>query len=207
MKDLLTIIIAERRTLLRGLTISFFLVFPFTFLPITKDGLTWENIIQRFPLSTFYAFGFSFMVVVVAVIHNYNGLVDRKRNFEKPAFTKLDFYGRLDGIGSIVNELETFLLGKVEQYYFRLNIINPNQKIFEIEIVPLIDLKNNKELKTALRRGYGFKQSTFFGQIVKATEKDLQNENFLLERLKQLESTLNTLGARPLDIDESMLRD
>jgi hypothetical protein len=207
MRDFLTIIIAERRTLFRGLTISFLLVLPFTFLPILKNGFIWETIIQRLPLSVSYAFGFSFIVVIAAVIHNYNNLVDRKMLFDKPAFTKLDFYGMMDGIGSIVSELETFLLGKVGQYYFRLNIIDPDQKTIKVEMVPLIDLEGNKELKTKLKKEYGFRQDLFFGLMTEATHRDLQNENFLLDKLLKLEATLKGLEAKALDIDEKILQE
>ena len=207
MKDFLSIVIAERRTLLWGLLISFLLIFPFTFLPIVKDGLTWENIMRRSSLSALYALGFSSVVVIAAVVHNYDSLVKRKRHFDKPAFTKLDFYGRLDGIGSMVNELETFLLGKIGQYYFRLNLVDTNQKTIKIEIIPLIDLTENKELKNKLRKEFGFKQNVLFGQTIKATERDLQNVNFLIDRLSKLEATLINLGAKPVEIDESKLEE
>lgn len=207
MRDLFTIIIAERRTLLRGLIVSFLLVFPFTFLPIISDGLTWENIRRRFPMSAIYAFGFSLFVVIAAVFHNYNNLVDRKKHFDKPAFTNLDFHGRLDGLGSIVSELETFLLGKVGKYYFRLNLIDPEQKAIRIEIVPLIDLKGKKEMKAKLRKELNFKQNLFFGLTVKVKESDLQNENFMLDKLSWLEAKLNEFGAIPLEIDEDALQE
>ena len=68
MKDLLNIIITERQTLIRGLLISFLLVFPFTFLPtIFSSGWTFHPIIKRIPSSVLYAFGFSFIVVVASV--------------------------------------------------------------------------------------------------------------------------------------------
>src|SRR5688572_7200960 len=126
MKDLLAIIISERRTLLRGMMLSFTLVFPFTFLPtIFSNGFSLQHIIQRVPESTLYTFVFSLFIVGTSVIYNFNNLVHRKRIFDLPAFKTLDFYGRLDGIGSLVSELETFLLGKVDKYYYRLNIIDP----------------------------------------------------------------------------------
>ncbi len=208
MRDILAIVITERRTLLRGLMVSFLLVLPFTFLPaLIKNGWTTDTIYNRFPESTFYAFGFSFIVVVASVVHNYNNLVDRKRLLDQPAFTKLDFYGRLDGAGSIANELETFLLGRFSRYYFRLNIIDPDLKKIKIEIIPLIDLVDNKSLKDRLKKEYSFTQNIFFGQTIKVTANELKDENFLLERLANLEKALTDLGAIPLTIDESKLDD
>ncbi|WP_417352463.1 hypothetical protein [Flavobacterium alkalisoli] len=203
MKDLLNIIIAERQTLLRGLTISFLLIFPFTFLPtIINNGWALQPIIQRAPYSSLYAFGFSLIVVIASVLHNYNNLVDRKRIFDKPAFKKLDFYGRLCGMGSIVNELETFLLGKVDKYYYRLNIIDPDLKKFKVEIIPLIDFTKNENLKVILKKEYNFREDLLVGQLINLTEQDLENENLLLDRLLILDKILTELRAVSLDINE-----
>ena len=203
MRDLLIIIIAERQALLRGLTISFLLVFPFTFLPtIISNGWTLQPIIQRIPDSTFYAFGFSFIVVLASLLHNYNNLVDRKRVFDKPAFKRLDFYGRLDGLGSTVSELETFLLGKVDKYYYRLNIIDPDLKKFKVEIIPLIDFTDKDELKEILKKEYNFREDLLVGQLLNVTDQDLEDENLLRDKLLNLDSILTELGAVSLDISE-----
>lgn len=206
MRDLLTIIITERQTLLRRLTISFLLVFPFTFLPtVISNGWTLQSIIQRIPDSTLYAFGFSFLVVVASVMHNYNNLVERKRIFDRPAFENLHFYGRLDGLGSIVSELETFLLGKIDKYYYRLNIIDPDLKKFKIEIIPLIDYTDNEELKEKLKKEHNFREDLLVGQLVNLTEQDLEYENLLRDRLLNLDKILTELGAVKLDINENDL--
>ena len=206
MKDLLAIIITERQTLFRGLTISFLLILPFTFLPtIISSGWTIQPIIERIPDSTLYSFGFSFIVVVASVFQNYNNLVDRKKLFDRPAFKKLDFYGRLDGVGSIVSELETFLLGKVDNYYFRLNIIDPDLKKFKVEIIPLIDFTENEELKEKLKKEYNFREDLLVGQIINLTENDLENENLLWDKLIYLDKILMELGAIKFDVDEHEL--
>ena len=206
MKDLLAIIITERQTLFRGLTISFLLILPFTFLQtIISNGWTIQPIIERIPDSTLYSFGFSFIVVVASVFQNYNNLVDRKKLFDRPAFKKLDFYGRLDGLGSIVSELETFLLGKVDNYYFRLNIIDPDLKKFKVEIIPLIDFTENEELKEKLKKEYNFREDLLVGQIINLTENDLENENLLWDKLLYLDKILMELGAIKLDVDEDEL--
>lgn len=206
MKDLLAIIITERQTLFRGLTISFLLILPFTFLPtIISSGWTIQPIIERIPDSTLYSFGFSFIVVVASVFQNYNNLVDRKKLFDRPAFKKLDFYGRLDGVGSIVSELETFFLGKVDNYYFRLNIIDPDLKKFKVEIIPLIDFTENEELKEKLKKEYNFREDLLVGQIINLTENDLENENLLWDKLLYLDKILMELGAIKFDVDEHEL--
>jgi hypothetical protein len=208
MKDLLRIIITERQTLLRGLTVSFLLVFPFTFLPtVIINGWTLQPIIQRIPDSTLYALASSFIVIVAAVLQNYNNLFNRKVIFDKPAFKKLDFYGRLDGLGSIVSELEIFLLGKIDKYYYRLNIIDPDLKNFKVEIIPFIDFTDNEQLKEKLKKEYGFREDLVIGQLVNLTELDLENENLLWDRLLSLDKILTELGAVKIDIDENDLDD
>lgn len=124
-----------------------------------------------------------------------------------PAFTKLDFYGRLDKLGSIIHESETFLLGKIGLFYFRLNLIEPNQKPIKVEIVPLIEIKENTELKTKLEKHFGFRHNVFFGQVIIVTQSDLQNKDFLLDKLLKLEATLRHLEAKQLDVDERMFQE
>lgn len=90
MRDLVTIIIAERKTLLKGLIISFLLTFPFTFLPaLIRSGFSISTILGRLNDSILYSLGFSLIVVIAAIIHNYKGLVDRRWYFDKPAFKKI----------------------------------------------------------------------------------------------------------------------
>lgn len=114
MRNIINIINIERQSLLKGLAISFLLTLPFTFLPtIIKHRLSIRTIAERFNDSILYSFGFSLIVVIAAIIHNYNGLVDRKWYFDKHAFKDLEFYGRIDGVNSVVHDLETVLLGKL----------------------------------------------------------------------------------------------
>ena len=204
MKDLFNIIVAERSTLAKGLVICFLIILPFTFLPTIFDkGFTLSVLIRRLPDSILYAFGFALFIVIAAFIHNYNSLVDRKRIFDQPAFNKLGFYGRIDGKGSITYELETFLLGKIGDYYFRLNLIDPELKYFEIEIIPLIDIEEDKNLKARLKQELSFREGNFFGQRIKVNEAALVDENFLLYQLTELEQALKRLGVKPLVFSEA----
>ncbi len=203
MNDLIRIVVFERNTLLKGWVISTLLVFPFTFLPtVIKYGLSIEVIRYRLSDSILYSLGFSLIVVVAAVIHNYNNLVDRKRFFDKPTFKALDFYGGLDGVGSIVRELETFLLGKIGNYYFRINLIEPELNTKKIEIVPLIDIKANKDLETKLKDDFGFRYNWFFGKEMKLSDEQMNDKFFLKDILNQLEKELKSMEAKPIEIDE-----
>ena len=203
MNDLIKIVVYERNSLLKGWVISTLLVLPFTFLPtVIKYGLSIEAIRFRLSDSILYSLGFSLIVVVAAVIHNYNNLVDRKRLFDKQTFKELDFYGRLDGVGSIVRELETFLLGKIGNYYFRINLIEPELNTNKIEIVPLIETKSNKELEKKLKDEFGFRNHWFFGKEIKLLDEQINDKSFLKNVLNQLALDLKNMGAKPLEIDE-----
>ena len=208
MKDLLFIINAERKTLLRGLLFCFLMILPFTFLPtLFSYGWNKASIIHRMPDSVLYSLLMAAGIVIAAVIYNYNNLVERKALFHRPAFTILDFYGRLDGIGSITRELETFLLGKVGNYYFRLNLLDVDQENKSIEIVPLIDLKYFKEIKKYLVKELGFQQNFFFGLTIPFKEADLDSEHFIRVKLEQLASRFQELEIPPYDIDDEELQD
>jgi len=203
MNDLIKIVVYERNTLLKGWVISALLVLPFTFLPtVIKYGLSFEAIRIRLSDSITYSLVFSLIVVIAAVIHNYNNLVDRKRLFDKPTFKELDFYGRLDGVGSIVRELETFLLGKIGAYYFRINLIEPELNTNKIEIVPLIDIKTNKDLETKLKDEFGFRHKWFFGKEIRLLDEQINDKGFLKNVLNQLASELKNMDAKPLEFDE-----
>lgn len=203
MNDLIKIMIFERNTLLKGWVISTLLVLPFTFLPtIIKYGLSLEAMRFRLPDSILYSIGFALIVVIASVIHNYNNWVDRKRLFDKPAFKELKFYRRLDGVGSIVRELETFLLGKIETYYFRINLIETELRTNKIEIVPLIETRGHKELENKLKDNFGFRHYWFFGKEMRLSEKQMNDKNFLKNILIQLELDLKKMNVKPLEIDE-----
>ncbi len=206
MRDLLTIIIAERKSLLKGLTISFMLILPFTFLPtLIKSGISFSAIFGRLIDSILYSFGFALIVVLAAVIHNYDGLVNRKWYFDRPAFKDLDFYGRLDGVGSVVYDLETFLLGKIENYFFRLNLIDIDKDKPTLEIIPLIDLTNKEQEVEKLKTDDKFQTDFFFGKRIKLNEIDLEAPNSIRDILKDLATRLQELKFESLNIYEEQL--
>ena len=207
MLQYLSVIIAERRTLLRGLLVSSILVYPFTFLPIVfKHGWDKQLLIQRIPESAVYTVGFCGMVVVMAILVNYHNLVTRKNLFDRPAFTALDFHGRIAGLGSITRELETCLLGKVDAYYYRLNLIDLEEKA-RLEIVPLIDIEDDKEIKKLLKRNLGFKENWMFGLTIPLPQKELDNEFYILAQLQRLSEQLSELNVKPIIINERELED
>lgn len=208
MKDLLLIVTNERRSLLRGFVICFFSVFPFTFLPpILKKGFGLTIIIERFNESTLYAAGFALLVVVAAVIHNYNSLVEKKWLFDKPAFKSLDFHGRLDGIGSISRELETFLLGEINGYYFRLGLPEPESPNPKLEIIPLIVLKDKEPEIKILKKEHGFRQRYFFGKTLPLKKVNLEDPDSIKPLLQEYTALFRELEFEPLDVDRERLEE
>lgn len=208
MKDLVLIIKNERRSLLRGLVICFFAVFPFTFLPpILRKGFGLTIIIERFNESILYAAGFALLVVAAAVIHNYNSLVEKKWLFDKPAFKSLDFHGRLDGIGSITRELETLLLGEIDGYFFRLGLLDTESDKPKLEIIPLIDLKNKDAEIKKLKKDHGFRRHYFFGKILLLKKVDLDDPDSIRNLLQNYATILKELGFEPMKIDSALLEE
>jgi len=206
MRDIITIIVAERIALLKGLTISFLLTLPFTFLPaVIRSGLSISTIFGRLNDSILYSLGFALIVVIAAVIHNYSGLADRKWYFDRPAFKDLDFYERIDGVGSVVHDLETVLLGKIDNYFFRLNLIDTDKKKPILEIVPLIYLTDKEEEIEKLRLDDKFETDLFFGKRIKLNEIDLEAQNSIRKILKPLAARLQDLNFEGLDVDEEQL--
>lgn len=197
-KNILTILRIEKKTALRGFIVCFIVILPLTFLPIIKDGLTQENIVRRLPVSILYAAGMSLAVVIAAVANNYESLKYKKKYLEKAAFRRLGWEERFAGAGSIVNELEPYLFGKTGPYYFRINITEPTKNDAKIEIIPFIDIKDSDNLKKILKKEHGFQQREYFGLLVPFTKRDLEHENFLLDKIANLASTLEALGAKPV---------
>lgn len=206
MRNIINIINIERQSLLKGLAISFLLTLPFAFLPtIIKHGLSIRTIAERFNDSILYSFGFSLIVVIAAIIHNYNGLVDRKWYFDKPAFKDLEFYGRIDGVNSVVHDLETVLLGKIDNYFFRLNLVGIDRANPYLEIVPLIDLTEKEKEIDELKLEYNFQKNFFFGMRIKLSEIDLADSKAVRIILIKLAKKFNELNFESLELDENEL--
>lgn len=182
------------------------MIFPFTFLPvIIKSGLSFPVILGRLNDSILHSFGFALIVVIAALIQNYNGLVDRKWYFDQPAFKNLDFYGRVDRIESVVYDLETILVGKIDNYFFRLNLIDTDKKMPILEIVPLIDLTDKKREIKKLKSENKFQTDFFFGKKIRLDEIDLEAPYGIQKILKDLAARLKDLKFESINIDEEQL--
>ena len=202
MDDFLKILIYEKNTLTKAWLISTLLILPFTFIPtLAAYGFSWEAIKFRIPYAILYSIGFALLVIIAALIHNYKNIVDRKKFFEKAAFKALDFHGRIDGVGSIVREMETFLIGKFEHYYFRLNLVNTVSQNKVLEIVPLIKIKTDRDLVYFLKSQHGFKEHYFFGKEIVMSDSDLNNKDSIKKILLDLEQVLKSQDAKPLALE------
>ncbi len=154
------IIKLEWETLIKGLVITFLLVFPFTFIPtLIAHGFSGEALLRRVPTSTLYSLGIAVLVMSFVVYDNYRKLLRKKQLYDKPAFTALDFYGRIGGIGSLVEGLSTFLVGKWKLYYFKIEIDIPDahQEAFIIKIYPVlaavVEFRDNEEERQKIAEG------------------------------------------------------
>tara|TARA_B110000881_G_C18536645_1_gene496179 strand:- start:345 stop:959 length:615 start_codon:yes stop_codon:yes gene_type:complete len=198
MNHLYVLIISQKNTLIKGWFISTLIVLPFTFIPTWIEfGFSLEETLYRVSHSILYSLGFSLFVVIVSVVHNYNNLLFRKKIFDKAAFTELDFHGVINGDESIIDELETSLLGKVGNYYFLINLIEPESEKCIIQIVPYIKTEDNKELVDILKTNFGFKQIWLLGKEIELNEQQLDDKFSIKKILKEMEIDLKTLQAEP----------
>lgn len=193
MKDIFIIIKHERQTIFKGIFISFLIVLPFTFIPdILKYGFSFETVKNRFYLSTIYSLAFATIVVFVAFHNNIKNLIIRKNIYTKPALDILNFEGSIYGLESIFSELETRLFGKYKNYQYEIRIVNPDENIIKIQIIPSIKL--NKSIIKILKEEMNFKFDYLsFGLILTPSKDDLNNEKYFLEILENLNEKLKEL--------------
>lgn len=193
MKHIFILIKLEFQTLFKGIFICFILILPFTFIPaILKHGFLLETIKNRFYLSVIYSFAFAFIVVFVAFYKNIENLIVRKKIYTKPALDSLNFEGSIYGLGSISSELETRLFGKYKNYDYVIRIVNPDESIIKIQIIPSIKLNNSiiKILEEELNFKFDYLS---FGLILTPSNDDLNNEKYFFEILENLDEKLKEL--------------
>ena len=210
MKALLILIVFEWKTLLKGLFVVFLIIFPFTFLPIlVSDGFDTDALLNHLPWAALFTFLFSLFILGAALMKNVQSLYYRKKIFDMPAFEKLDFYGRFLGSGSISKDLESMLVGRVNKYYFRIRIENPENENIMVEITPLIDYVGMTELKEKLISNYMFAESDndLLVCFKSVSKEELKNENLLLGKLKEFEDLLLLHKAVSLDINDEELNE
>jgi len=210
MKALLILIVFEWKTLLKGLFVVFLIIFPFTFLPIlVSDGFDTDALLNHLPWAALFTFLFSLFILGAALMKNVQSLYYRKKIFDMPAFEKLDFYGRFLGSGSISKDLESMLVGRVNKYYFRIRIENPENENIMVEITPLIDYVGMIELKENLISNHMFAESDndLLVCLKSVSKEELKNENLLLDKLKEFEDLLLLHKAVSLDINDEELNE
>lgn len=202
MRELLAIVITERKGLLRGFLVAFMLVFPFTFLPtFFRHGFSWYFVQQRLPDSILYAALFAAGVIVIALLNNYEKLLHKKRLYNFPAFTALDFYGGIEGYNSIIRELSTYLIGKMGNYYYKVDIINPEKQNFKIEVAPMIQISPESALIDRLIRELQLQENLYLSRVLSFSEEQLLEEDTLRNELLKLSEELTRLGVTPSKID------
>ncbi|MDX5417963.1 MAG: hypothetical protein LPK09_02015 [Hymenobacteraceae bacterium] len=207
MKDVFTIIITERTSLLRGFFVVFLLVLPFTFIPaIFRYGFSLQVIGQRMQESMLYSALFAAGVIVVSLLNNYEKLQQKKRLYDFPAFTELDFEGAVEGYNSIIKELSTYLIGRVGNYFFRVDIINPDQKNLKVEIAPMIYIGQNHDLLEKLLHELNLKENLYLARVLRLSQEQLFEPDIVRNELIKLSDELNCMGVTPLEVDPHTLQ-
>lgn len=159
-----------------------------------------------------YSIFFSTLFTVTVIILNFVRLRERKRVFDAPAFIALDFEGRIDGLGSMLKELETFLVGKISPYLFRINVIvpenDPEPEGALVEIIPMIAVEEGMEVVDVLKSQHGFGEYVYWsntndifkylGKRVQLSEVELNDQTSLRAVLREMVNTLVSLEVDPI---------
>lgn len=204
MNDLLSIITNEKKSLLRGFLVVFILVLPFTFLPaLFRQRAPFETFSQQIPEKALVAALVAVGIIILLLLNNYEKLLKKKRLYDFPAFTSLHFNGAVEGYNAIVKEISTYLFGKVGDYFFRVNILNPNQDHVQIELSPLIHIGQNQELLDRLMQELHLKENLYLSRVISLPEEQLQQSDVIKNELLKLSDELSRLGVTPLAVDES----
>ncbi|MBX0332614.1 hypothetical protein K3G39_05130 [Pontibacter sp. HSC-14F20] len=204
MNDLLTIISNEKRSLLRGFLVVFILVLPFTFIPaIFGQRVPLETFSQLIPQKALVAALIAAGIIVLLLLNNYEKLLQKKRLYDFPAFASLQFSGAVEDYNAIVKEISTYLFGKVGNYYFRVNIINPKQQHVQIELSPLIYIGQNQELMDRLMQELHLKENLYLSRVISLPEAQLQQSDAIKDELLKLSDELSEMGVTPMTVDKN----
>ncbi|SIT85920.1 hypothetical protein [Pontibacter indicus] len=202
MNDLLTIITNEKKSLLRGFLVVFVLVFPFTFLPaLFRQQAPSESFSQLIPEKVLVAAFIAVGIIVLLLLNNYEKLLRKKRLYDSPAFTSLRFNGAVEGYNAIVKEISTYLFGKVGDYFFRVNIVNPKHDNVQIELSPLIHVGQNQDLLDRLLHELQLKENLYLSRIIILSEDELQQSDVIKNELLRLSEELSRLGVVPMTVE------
>lgn len=204
MNDLLTIITNEKKSLLRGFLVVFVLVFPFTFLPaLFRQQAPSESFSQLIPEKVLVAAFIAVGIIVLLLLNNYEKLLRKKRLYDSPAFTSLRFNGAVEGYNAIVKEISTYLFGKVGDYFFRVNIVNPKYDNMQIELSPLIHVGQNQDLLNRLLHELQLKENLYLSRIIILSEDELQQSDVIKNELLRLSEELSRLGVVPMTVESN----
>ncbi len=204
--DLKRLIIADKKSLIKGWLVSVVIILPLTFIPTFLDhGFAMDMLLERLPLSLVYAAGFATIIAFASISTNYNSLADRKRLFKKPAFKALEFRDGAVGANSIGQSLKTCLFGEIDDYYFNVGLVDPESGRTIVEIIPLIELEKNTTLGQILVEDHGFRQNWGLSKEIELSADALENPTTLQAILKELAATLKELNAESIEIDPADL--
>lgn len=134
----------------------------------------------------------------------YNNLIAKEKIFKKPAFKALEFQSRVNGLGSLSYELQTLLMGKLENYYFALSLpeVEPDSEQYIVEFIPIIETEGYQELVNDLIVNHGFPENHYLSVFVPFSKEELNNPSAIENVILGLDNTLKQLNAKPKPIED-----
>lgn len=202
---MLQLILLEKKTLVKGFILTFFISFPFTFLPaVFKDGDLWLLLLDRIPLSILYSLLAAIVVCSSAVFYNYDRQKIKLDLFGKPAFTNLGFEYYQRGSGSLTEDLSFYLKGEYKDRHYMIDMMIDLEDMEDrrVFIVPIfyIDEENElshqkfiKDIQEKLKPEFNVAKSENYVQIwFKPEEINAEDPLAITKLINIIEAKMNT---------------
>lgn len=194
----------ERKTLIKGFFLAFFVSLPFTFLPVLfqdGDSELMQRVVERIPESVLYATLFGIAIVAAALYQNYERLKQKIAYYNYPAFKSLDFEFVIVGIHTLTADLDLVLRGYYQDIYYEIaiDIDMEDQKNTRLAIAPVSvgenmlegdDIAN--ELLNLLQKDFDVAKYGGYVEIfIDFEEVQLNNHQFISKYLGIISAILN----------------
>lgn len=207
--ELIGLIKAEKKALIKGWILSLLVIFPFTFFPsFFQEGPLMARLVDRLPMALLYTFLLATGIVAFALIYNFDALKSKIKLYKKAAFQSLNFDYYLEGAGSIVNELNVVFRGDYEGIHYRIAIVNDIEeekgKDRKLMINPLPQegfMPENKvvfkELRNSFKRGYELSyQPEMIEVLMDFQDHYFDDPGYILKYLSIFNGIISSQGSR-----------
>lgn len=186
-------------SLTRGFLVLFALALPLALLfLVLREDTTALPFTAQLTRAAAYAALVALAIVLLLLLRNYEKLLQKQRLYSLPAFAELHFDLATESYSAIVQEHSTYLLGRVGDYNFRVNLLLSSKNSVGVEVSPLVYIGQDQNLMHTLMRELQLEERLYLTRMLWLTEKQLQDPGILQPELQQLAAALRQRGVVPL---------